>query len=123
MGIMPYLSCKFKKICIKSREYPENTPGDLNSLIINGLWYSTDHPRKKKAGKSFPRPHGLSSARPYFVTGAADAVFAPIASLMTLMPAMDSSTDFVSDSRASSGLWKPSEFSAVQYSQRMWAFR
>src|SRR3990172_8595049 len=46
-----------------------------------------------------------------------------MASFRILMPFWDSSTDFVSDSRAISGLWNPSEFSAVQNSQRMWAFR
>lgn len=38
-------------------------------------------------------------------------------SLRSLMPACEASIERVSDSRASSGLWKPSEFSAVHHSQ------
>jgi len=66
---------------------------------------------EEKAGNKVPRLVEGRTAAGYFVeAGAACAVFAPSASLMTLMPFIDSSTDRVSDSRASSGLWNPSEF-------------
>ena len=42
---------------------------------------------------------------------------------MILMSLVDSSTDRVSDSRASSGLWKPSAFPAVQYPQEVVCFQ
>ncbi len=50
------------------------------------------------------------------------AAFFAIASEISLIPFFDYSMDFVSDSRASDGLWKPSEFSAVHHSHRTWAF-
>ncbi len=51
------------------------------------------------------------------------APYFPIALFSSAIPFCDSSMDWVSDSRARSGLWKPSEFSAVQNSQRIWALR
>lgn len=50
-------------------------------------------------------------------------LYFPIALLRIAIPFWASSMEPVKDSRARPGLWKPSEFSAVQNSQRMWAFR
>ena len=39
----------------------------------------------------------------------------------SLIPSWEALSDLARDSRARVGLWKPSEFSAVQHSQRIWA--
>jgi hypothetical protein len=39
----------------KNTDYPENTPSNPNSRLINSLWYFTDFiSRKKKGGKIIP---------------------------------------------------------------------
>src|SRR6185369_966827 len=75
-------------------------------------------------GKSPPFAFFATCKTSYFLTSSfftSSFLTTAMASFRSLTPAFEAAIEPVRLSRASPGLWKPSEFSAVQYSHRTWA--